>query len=271
LLGYAFVLPGRRSRSTFWFELWTSFAAEERETASALLAALQPRVAALAAATAPAATVRLRLQVEERRSGLRESLEQRGFTVVRSPLLMVRDLDGRQEPEWPEGINIRTFVPADARAVHAFETEVLGDTWEFVAEPFETWVAQTHAANFDPSLWWVVEHNGELIGAMLTRLDPSDPELGWLHVIGVSSAWRGRSLGRALVLHALHELEARGMRRAGLGVDADNPTGACELARRCGFRIAQRFWTYEQRVRGPQSLRRLLHGARHVVRGRSRR
>jgi ribosomal protein S18 acetylase RimI-like enzyme len=210
--------------------------------------------------------VRLRLQVEASRGGLREVLEQRGFDIVRSPLRMLADLDHRQPPPtWPEGISVRTFVPADARTLHAFQMEVLGDTWEFAPEPFETWVAETEAANFDPSLWWLAERDGELAGAMLCRVDPADLELGWLHVIGVSRPWRGRALGRALVQHALHELQARGLRRAGLGVDADNPTGACLLAERNGFRIAQRFWTYELRLRGPQHVRRLLHRAGRVI------
>jgi mycothiol synthase len=267
LIGYAFLLPSERWRSTFWLELWTrGGAAAENATASGLLTALEPRTAALALRAQPAATVRLRTQVEASRGGLREVLEQRGFDIVRSPLRMLADLDRPQPPpSWPDGISVRTFVPADARALHAFQMEALGDTWEFVPEPYETWVAETEAAHFDPSLWWLAERDGELVGAMLCRVDAADPGLGWLHVIGVRRSWRGRALGLALLHHALHELQARGLSRAGLGVDADNPTGARLLAERNGFRVAQRFWTYERRLRGPQHIRRVLRRAGRAV------
>lgn len=267
LIGYALLLPRERWRSTFWVELWTRPAeTDESTTVRALLADLQPRIAALSLAAPPAATVRLRLQVEESSSALREVLEERGFEIVRSPIRMIADLDRlAPPPSWPDGIRLRTFVPADARNLYAFLMKALGDTWEFAPEPFESWILETEAAEFDPSLWWLAESEGELVGAMLCRTDPADPGLGWLHVIGVSRAWRRRSLGRALVQHALHELQAREMRTAGLGVDADNPTGASLLAESNGFRVAQRFWTYERQLRGPRHIRRLLNRAGRVV------
>jgi ribosomal protein S18 acetylase RimI-like enzyme len=266
LVGYALLLPRARAQSTLWAELWTAVNTDGAVVADALLTALSPRAATLARAAPPSAAVCLRLQVEDGRRGLREILERRGFQVVRSPLRMVADLGSSQPtPNWPDGIVVRTFVPADARAVHAFEMETLGDTWQFEPEPFETWIGETEDASFDPSLWWLAEHEGKLVGVMLCRTDADDPELGWLHMIGVSRAWRGRSLGRALVLHAMRELRARGFSRAGLGVDADNPTGARRLAERSGFRVAQRFWTYEQHLRSPQPLRRLLRRARRLT------
>jgi ribosomal protein S18 acetylase RimI-like enzyme len=204
--------------------------------------------------------------VEAGRHELRDALEQRGFEIVRSPLRMVVDLDrSLAPPTWPDEIRVRTFDPADARRLYAFQMEVLGDTWEFEAEPFESWLAETEAASFDPSLWWLAEHDGELVGTMTCRVDSADPGLGWMHVLGVHRAWRGRWLWRPLVLQALHEFRSRGLRRVGLGVDADNPTGAGLLAKRFGFRVAQRYWTYERQLRGPQPLRRLLHGARRAV------
>jgi ribosomal protein S18 acetylase RimI-like enzyme len=269
LTGYAFLLPGERFRSTLWLELWTRAGADESTIADALLTGLEPRLTTLARRATPAAPVRLRLQVETSRRAVGEILEHRGFEVVRSPIRMVADLDrALPVPSWPDGVRVRTFVPADARDLHAFQMEVLGDTWEFEPESFETWVAETEAPSFDPSLWWIAEREGELVGVMLCRVDSSDPELGWLHVIGVGRPWRRRALGQALLLHALHEFDVRGLRRAVLGVDADNPTGARRLAERNGFQVAQRFWTYERRLRGPQPFRRLLRGARRAVRGR---
>jgi mycothiol synthase len=272
LTGYAFLLPGERFRSTIWLELWIREGADESMIGDALLTGLEPRLTMLARRATPAAPVRLRLQVEASRRAVGEMLERRGFEIVRSPIRMVADLDrGLPRPSWPDGVRVRTFVPADARSVHTFQMEALRDTWEFEPESFETWMAETEAPRFDPSLWWIAEREGELVGVMLCRMDSSDPELGWLHVIGVGRPWRRRALGQALLLHALHEFRARGLRRAALGVDADNPTGARRLAERNGFQVAQRFWTYERRLRGSQPLRRILRGVRRTVRARSSR
>jgi mycothiol synthase len=261
LAGYVLLLPSERWRSTFWLDMWTKD--DHASTAAAgLLTSLEPSVTALARRAAPAATVRLRLQVEEERHGLREALEQHGFEIVRSPLRMVAELDRADPtPTWPEGISVRTYLPTDARSVYEFQTAVLGDTWEFVSEPFENWVKETEAPTFDPSLWWLAEQDGELAGVLLCRVDPAEPDLAWMHVLGVRRSFRGVWLWRGLLLHALQEFRARGLRQVGLGVDADNPTGACLLARRFGFRVAQTFWTYERRLRGPQHVRRLLRRA----------
>jgi GNAT superfamily N-acetyltransferase len=268
MVGYAFLLPSERWRSTFWLELWARTGYGEAEIATALVAALRPRTTVLARHVAPRATARLRIQVEEHRHGVRSALERCGFEIVRSPLRMVAGLDrALPAPSWPDGIRLRTFVPSDARALHDLEMEVLGDTWEFEPESFESWVAETEADNFDASLWWIAEHDGELVGTLTCRIDSSDPRLGWLHVLGVRRAWRGSWLWRALLLHALHEFRARGLERVGFGVDAENPTGACVLARRFGFQVAERYWTYEQRLRRPQPVRRLLRGARRAVAG----
>jgi mycothiol synthase len=270
VVGYALLLPGQRWRWTYWLDLWTLVGPRETSVADALLTALEPRTAALARRVPPRATVRLRLQVEEGRRGLRDVLERRGFRIVRSAVRMITDLDGHASaPSWPAGVAIRTYRADDAQTLHGFLMDVLADTWEFVPQPFEGWVEETQRRGFDPNLWWIAERDGEIAGVMLCHVDQDDPELGWLHVIGVGRAYRGHGLGRSLVLHGLHELRQRGLQRAALGVDADNPTGARSLAERNGFRVAQRFWTYERRIRGPRHLRRLVHGARRLLRARS--
>jgi ribosomal protein S18 acetylase RimI-like enzyme len=52
--------------------------------------------------------------------------------------------------------------------------------------------------------------------------------------------WRRRGLGEALLRSAFDALHARGFRRAGLGVDAENATGAVALYERAGMHVVRR-------------------------------
>jgi len=56
----------------------------------------------------------------------------------------------------------------------------------------------------------------------------------------VRRPWRRRALGRALLVGSLHLLNARGLVTAGLGVDAENVSGALSLYESVGFRPYQR-------------------------------
>ena len=67
---------------------------------------------------------------------------------------------------------------------------------------------------------------------------------GWIKDIGVTDAWRGQGLGKALLLHALAEHRARGTTLVGLKVDSVNPTGAIQLYERVGFKVVKRLRVY---------------------------
>ena len=62
------------------------------------------------------------------------------------------------------------------------------------------------------------------------------PSGGYLDELFVRRPWRGRGLGRALLLEVCAELRRRGQPVAYLGVDSENPTGAMHLYRTAGFR-----------------------------------
>ncbi|MGN6380471.1 MAG: GNAT family N-acetyltransferase [Gaiellales bacterium] len=134
-------------------------------------------------------------------------------------------------PRWPEGISVRTYDDArDARPVHALLTVAFASGHELVA-PFERWHERmTSDAEFDPAWWWVAERAGEPAGVALCWMS------GWLKDLAVRPDARGQGLGEALCRHAFREMAGRGVRQAGLKVDADNPTGAPRLYERVGMR-----------------------------------
>src|SRR5262249_8986662 len=69
-------------------------------------------------------------------------LERRGFSLQTDLLAMWRRLSaGEEAPHWPEGVAARTFVPADAAAVHALLDEAYrGWDTTYVPLAHEDWV-----------------------------------------------------------------------------------------------------------------------------------
>lgn len=206
---------------------------------SALLDALEERAEAR---LAPAG--RLKAYVHERDAALAGLLEARGYGVVRHSFRMEADLSSEPaEPAWPQGVEVRTFRPGeDDRRVYEVQEETFADQLDHEPLTYEEWRHWSFSEPFDPDLWFLAEDGDELAGILLARSSRSGDEmLGWVSVLGVRGPWRRRGLGRALLLHAFHELRKRGKPRAGLGVDGSNPTGAVELYEAAGMRVARRY------------------------------
>jgi mycothiol synthase len=177
-------------------------------------------------------------------------LRRRGFTSIRHSFRMSIELDGEvPEPVWPDGIRLRTFREGDAPAFYEAGNEAFADTWEPIEPSFEEW---THwvldTPSFDPDLWFLAEDGAEVAGFAICKVHPGDAQLGWIQILGVRKPWRGRGVGRGLLLTAFGAFRARGLARAGLGVDAQNPTGATRLYESVGMRVVDRFELYEMDV-----------------------
>ena len=167
----------------------------------------------------------------------RALLESHDFREVRHFYRMQIDLDTPPSaPEDVEGITIASFRPEDAQAFHAAINEAFEGDWGFHAMPFEEWKAhRLEAPETDTSLWFVAWEGGEAAGAI--RCDAMKFGGGWVGALGVREPWRGRGIGMALLRRAFAEFHSRGVAHVGLGVDAQNPTGATRLYERAGMRV----------------------------------
>ena len=138
------------------------------------------------------------------------------------------------DPALPDGFRIEPFSPDLARAFHAALEEAFSAHWEFQPTPYEQWwERQLARPDHDPSLWFLVRTDGEVVAA--TRNDPERSGGGWIGAIGVRPAWRGHGLAKALLLRSFGEFHSRGQRRVGLGVDSENATGATRLYESVGM------------------------------------
>lgn len=218
---------------------------QHADASAALLDFVEQRARELAAPGG-----RLRIWTADRAEVWRQFLEAHGYEVQRYSLRMVADVqDEPPEPQWPEGISIGTRSgEEDDRAAYEVQRETFADQGDdYVAETFEDWLHWVKREPFDPGLWFLAFDGDQLAGISLCRSEwAGDDELGWVSVLGVRRSWRRQGLGSALLLHSFRALRARGKTRVGLGVRADNATGAVRLYERVGMRIEGRQVWYEK-------------------------
>lgn len=180
----------------------------------------------------------------------RALLRQAGYESVRTYWRLVRDLDDAlPAPDTPEGVTIRSFdLERDARETHrvigaAFEDNIRRRPFE----SFEEWEAhEVNRKAFDPTLWFVAEADGRIVGAIVC---PDYEGEGWIRQLAVARDWRGRGIGTALLLTAFAEFKRRGRRDSALVVDSWNRTGAKAVYERLGMRTERTHSRFEKELR----------------------
>ncbi len=210
------------------------------------------------AATPPTPEVRLTTDCWSGNASARALLEARGYALTRRWERMLIEMSAPPEPPTPPaGVTIRAFVPGqDDRAFAEAMEEAQADEWGHIPLSAEQWryFHVESVPNFDPTLYFVAEQDGEIIGGALCSWErPGEPEVGHVLYLAVRRLWRGRGVGLTLVRTILATFYARGKPRVGLGVDADSPTHANLLYRRVGMRAISESRIYAKTL-APESL-----------------
>ena len=180
-----------------------------------------------------------------------------GYHYIRSFYHMLIEMDAPvPETEFPEGITLRTYNPeTDLEAVYRADKDAFRDHFGFVEEPFEEglkrfehhWIHE----GYDPTLLFLAMEGDEIAGVNLCRPHSYyDPSIGWVSSLGVRRPWRKRGIGLALLRHSFNEFYRRGKRKVGLGVDAQNLTGALRLYENAGMHVDQAYDHYEKELHG---------------------
>lgn len=189
-------------------------------------------------------------------------LTQHGFQVVRHSYRMRIDFDQAPvDPVIPDGIVIRSMIPGKEETDAIWTAyDAFKDHWGMVEEPFDEYCKRwmyyiENDPHYDPALYLVAMDGDQMAGVSLCypRIE-EDPGMAWVGTLGVRRNWRKRGLGLALLQQSFHEFYKRGIRRAGLGVDASNLTGAVRLYERAGMHVWRKNATYEYELRPGKDL-----------------
>jgi mycothiol synthase len=211
-------------------------AARGRGLSEYLLRLCEERAAELLAAGGSAAEGLLGVWAHHTDAGRLALFDRHGYRHVRTFLRLDRDLGPEVEaPEWPQGVSVLTFrVDRDEAAVHAASEEAFRDHFRPSEMDLGEWLEYRFSrGDLDVGLWFVAWDGDEVAGAALNFETPVG---GYVDELFVRRPWRGRGLGRALLLQSCAELRRRGRSIAYLGVDSANPTGAMHLYESAGFR-----------------------------------
>ena len=113
--------------------------------------------------------------------------------------------------------------------------------------PQEIWDYIFSMPDVRPNLSWLAEvedEPGTIAGFCICEIKDEDNKRtgrseGWIELLGTIRGWRGKGLGRSLLLRGLHSLKEAGIQTALLGVDSESPTGATRLYESVGFTIRE--------------------------------
>ncbi len=197
-----------------------------------------------------------RVRIYRQATKSKKLFEDMGYHYIRSSYHMQIEMDRPvPEPVWPAEITLRTYRESDVEALYRAETEAFHDHFGFTEEPFEQGFQRfkhfkLECEGFDPTLVFLAMDGEEIAGLSYCRPHfHADRELGWVSSLGVRRPWRKRGLGLALLQHSFHEFYRRGKRKVGLGVDAENLTGALRLYENAGMHVRLAVDLYEKEMR----------------------
>lgn len=203
-------------------------------------------------ASASARRVRLAqalLDPAEARS--RSAFEQAGYLHVGDLAYMRRLMprvgeasDPASRDGWPAGATVRPYVSTDDSAMVDLLERTYIDTLDCpelrgMRETADVLESHRLTGTFDPKLWWLLELDGKLEGAMLLNPCP-DHDTVELVYLGLAPPARGRGLGLRMMEMGLGLLAGRREKHLTCAVDERN-TPAWRLYERLGFtRFARR-------------------------------
>jgi mycothiol synthase len=222
--------------------VWLDVRATDAEALPKLLLAIEN----VAAAKKPDAKLMGYTSAED--APLRDLFASSGYDLVRHSYRMRVELNGAlSEPEWPDGISVRTMRDREERRFYDAHNASFTGTWMFHPEPYETWHHWfVEDPSFDPTLWFAAESGDDLAGIVIARTAEYEPGLGWVRILGVLPEYRQRGLAQALLRHTFGEFARRGLDAVGLGVDAENPTGAVRVYERAGMHVERTNLLFEK-------------------------
>ncbi|BCJ75007.1 N-acetyltransferase [Catellatospora sp. IY07-71] len=213
---------------------------------------------AVAGARHPGAPCELHAEVSDANDGKQALFAGAGFAPQRWFFAMRRPLSGElPQVSVPAGYRIERFDPdRHVEAARLVRNAAFADHWGFserAADTWRHWITGTPA--FRPGLSYVAtaDHpapaDGGLAAILLAHHYQADTQAtgrseAWITVVGTRREHRRRGLAGALLAATLRQAQLDGFALAGLGVDADSPTGALGLYRSAGFAVEHRFARY---------------------------
>ena len=144
-----------------------------------------------------------------------------------------------REPELPDGIAVRTFVPGvDDHETYRVVEDAFNEWPNREPATFEEWAALTIGRrDFQLALLQLATDGDRVVGVVFSIDYPEDG--GWVQQVAVAATHRHRGIARALLMRAFATSWDRGDRTCGLATDTR--TGALGLYEKVGMTVTRSF------------------------------
>ena len=130
----------------------------------------------------------------------------------------------------------------DVRPIFEAHHEAFRGSWDFREATENDFTQMINDPLIDTSMWKIAWAGDTIVGQVKSfinvkeNLEMGYPR-GYTEYISTHVDWRNKGIAGALLAASLHELKARGMTEAALGVDTENPGGAFQLYTKLGFEL----------------------------------
>lgn len=160
-------------------------------------------------------------------AGIEPLFFRKGYHVARRFFRMSTGLIGRtfSIPD-VAGVTFRTFSREDLEPLVDADNDMFSTHWGSTYRSVTAWRQEMiETRHHDPKLW-IIAWEGDTIAAECLCHASRDggPKEGWVSALGVRAAYRGRGLGRAMLLMGMAALQQADYHTVSLHVDADNNT-----------------------------------------------
>ncbi len=175
-------------------------------------------------------------------------LDRLGFKCVRKYLEMQRSLleDWEQVVDQPAGFHFRYLQDGEEKMLAQLQNNSFRGSWGFnpnTADDVKLWLRSNGGFPGDIILAFFGK---KPVGYCWTIIDIKKG-IGKIHMIGVKPQYRGKNLGKALLIKGLGYLAKKGLNIAVLTVDSDNEP-AKTLYHSFGFKVINTSLWYEKRI-----------------------
>lgn len=183
----------------------------------------------------------------------KQLLTRMGFTFIRRFLELRLDLSKTPLPEIRKNaIRYRPLQAGEEERLTQLQNRSFTDAWGYNANTVEEITYRLHFPNGSLEDILLAFDSDQPIGYCWTRINfwknkAPDEKTGRIYMLGVDPDYRGRGLGRQLLLAGLSYLRSNDLRVVELTVDRENKA-ACALYKSMGFKLWTSSLWYEKRL-----------------------
>jgi mycothiol synthase len=178
-----------------------------------------------------------------------KTLTKLGFRLIRHFIELQLDIDRIDDLDGQLAIEWRYLQPGQEDELTKLQNLAFADTWGYNPNTVETLAFRINQSTYSRRDIVLAYDQDRAVGCCWTGISYENgmPSVrrGRIHMLGVAPNYRGKGIGRELMVIGLARLRERDLRVAELTVDSENEA-ACALYESLGFEVQARTLWHEK-------------------------